>query len=199
VAAAGPGHPVPPGRAGHRLLTSAAGQARLATAELSPAGRPSGWGCGSWIGSPASWTRCGPSWPALLGASQAAGRCAPPTLGSARSPRWPAGPSWARPAASRPPRTPCVTPAWTSPSMPPTPSGPGPPGPPRAGQAGLGAGGGGRVRQQAQLARPWLLPGSQAPGRRSPGVISVARKLARRVHHTLRALGDQAFQPVPAG
>ena len=31
------------------------------------------------------------------------------------------------------------------------------------------------------------------------GVISVARKLARRVHHTLRALGDQAFQPVPAG
>src|SRR6266567_4739593 len=29
------------------------------------------------------------------------------------------------------------------------------------------------------------------------GVILVARKLARRVHHTLRALGDQAFQPVP--
>jgi len=28
-------------------------------------------------------------------------------------------------------------------------------------------------------------------------VILVARKLARRVHHTLRALGDQAFQPVP--
>jgi transposase len=31
------------------------------------------------------------------------------------------------------------------------------------------------------------------------GVISVARKLARRVHHTLRALGDQAWEPVPAG
>jgi len=30
------------------------------------------------------------------------------------------------------------------------------------------------------------------------GVISVARKLARRVHHTLRALGDQAWEPVPA-
>src|SRR5215216_6647607 len=28
------------------------------------------------------------------------------------------------------------------------------------------------------------------------GVISVARKLARRVHHTLRALGDQAWEPV---
>jgi hypothetical protein len=29
-------------------------------------------------------------------------------------------------------------------------------------------------------------------------VISVARKLARRVHHTLRALGDQAWEPVAA-
>jgi hypothetical protein len=29
------------------------------------------------------------------------------------------------------------------------------------------------------------------------GVIAVARKLARRVHHTLRALGDQAWEPAP--
>ena len=29
--------------------------------------------------------------------------------------------------------------------------------------------------------------------------LSVARKLARRSHHILRALGDQAYAPVPAG
>jgi hypothetical protein len=38
VAAAGPGHPVPPGRAGHRLAGQPRCQGRLATAKLSPAG-----------------------------------------------------------------------------------------------------------------------------------------------------------------
>ncbi|MGH9261459.1 MAG: transposase [Acidimicrobiales bacterium] len=46
-------------------LTSAAGQARLTAAELSPAGRQAvEVGLRQLIGSPASWTRCAPSWPA---------------------------------------------------------------------------------------------------------------------------------------
>ncbi len=106
---------------------------------LPPASRPFRWACGSWIGSPPSWTRCAPTWPASPAASRAAGRCGPRTLGSARSPRWRSGPRWATPAASRPPMTPCATPAWTSPSTLPTPSGPGPPRPARAGHAALGA------------------------------------------------------------
>ena len=108
-------------------LTSAAGQARLTAAELSPAGREA-----VEVGlrqldrltgepGPAA-RRAGPPAPA---ASRAAGRCGPRTLGSARSPRWRSGPRWATPAASRPPTTPCVTPAWTSPSTLPTPSEPG--------------------------------------------------------------------------
>jgi hypothetical protein len=107
-------------------LTSAEGQARLAAAALSPAGRQA-----VEVGlrqldrltaeldplraELARFSRRQPGCRALR----------PPTLGSARSPRWPSGPRWATPAASRPPMTPCATPAWTSPSTPPTPSGPG--------------------------------------------------------------------------
>jgi hypothetical protein len=48
----------------------------------------------------------------------------------------------------------------------------------------------------AQLARPRLLPETKERIGANRACLSIARKLIRRAHHTLRELGDEALQPV---
>jgi transposase len=114
-------------------------------------------------------------------------------------PRW-CGRSWAMPAGSPPPPRPSGIPAWMSRCTPPTASAPP-----------------GHLYHQGLPILRWALSGAGQLGSRttSPGhryyadvaaridanraALPVARKLARRSHHILRRLGDQAYAPVPAG
>ena len=78
--------------------SSAAGQARLAMAELSPAGQQAvEVGLRQLDRLTGELDPLRAELPAAPAASRAAGRYRPPTLGSARSPRWPSGPRWRHP------------------------------------------------------------------------------------------------------
>lgn len=66
----------------------------------------------------------------------------------------------------------------------------------RAAAAALGAARSRPLRRPIQLPRPRLLPAGQEPARSKRAMLSVARKLTRRCHHRLRALGDEAFAAV---
>ena len=67
--------------------------------------------------------------------------------------------------------------------------------PPGAARAALGRVRGCRIGVQARLTRSRLPPRAQAARRSQRAVLSVARKLLRRAHHTLRELGDDALAP----
>jgi transposase len=147
---------------------------------------------GSWTPSTPSPLRCASRSPRSPAASPAARRCRPPT-GWGPSPRWRCGPNSAIPGASPPRARRCGTPGGTSPSTPC--DGKRPPGH--------------LARQGSPLLR-WALVEAARPG--SPdhasyrriadrlggnrATLSVARKIARRAHHTRRALGDEALAAV---
>ncbi len=108
------------------------------------------------------------------------------------------GPSSATRPASPPPTMRCATPAWTSRCTPPTANAPAGGSPAKAPRCCAGR----CTRLPATPRAPAPRTTTTTCGRPHGSVgeratLSVARKLTRRCHHRLRALGHQAFAEVP--